>query len=77
MGGIYDNTPDRRPLLGPVNGVDGLFVAAGFSGHGFMIAPAVGELVAASIAGRNTDLPLEEFSLDRFSRATSREALQI
>jgi sarcosine oxidase subunit beta len=77
MGGIYDNTPDRRPLLGPVNGVDGLFLATGFSGHGFMIAPAVGEMVAASIIGRSHDLPLEEFSLDRFSRASSREALQI
>jgi sarcosine oxidase subunit beta len=77
MGGIYDNTPDRRPLLGPVNGMDGLFLATGFSGHGFMIAPAVGEMVAASITGRRTDLPLEDFSLDRFSRASSREALQI
>jgi sarcosine oxidase subunit beta len=77
MGGIYDNTPDRRPLLGPVNGVDGFFLATGFSGRGFMIAPAVGEMVAASITGRKTDLPLEEFSLDRFSRASSREALQI
>ena len=43
MGGIYDNTPDRRPLLGAVPENEGLFLAVGFSGHGFMIAPAVGE----------------------------------
>jgi sarcosine oxidase subunit beta len=77
MGGIYDNTPDRRPLLGAVDGADGLFLAAGFSGHGFMIAPAVGELVAASITGGTTDLPLNEFSLARFSQAAAPEGLQI
>jgi sarcosine oxidase subunit beta len=77
MSGIYDNTPDRRPLLGSVPGVDGLFLAVGFSGHGFMIAPAVGEALAASIAGRETDLPLNEFSLERFSGAALREGLQI
>jgi sarcosine oxidase subunit beta len=77
MGGIYDNTPDRRPLLGPVNGLDGLSLAVGFNGHGFMIAPAVGEMVAAAVTGRRTDLPLAEFSLERFSTAVAREGLQI
>jgi sarcosine oxidase subunit beta len=77
MGGIYDNTPDRRPLLGSVSGVDGLFLAVGFSGHGFMIAPAVGQALAASITGRETDLPLNDFSLERFSGAALREGLQI
>ncbi len=77
LGGIYDNTPDRRPLLGPVTGVDGLFLAVGFSGHGFMIAPAVGEAVAASVTGTATDLPIGEFSLDRFAGLASREGLQI
>ena len=77
MGGLYDNTPDRRPLLGPVPGVDGLFLAAGFSGHGFMLAPAVGEGLAAAITGTPTDLPMREFGLERFSRVASPEGLQI
>jgi len=77
MGGLYDNTPDRRPLLGPVPGVDGLFLAVGFSGHGFMLAPAVGEGLAAAITGGATDLPMREFALDRFSRVPSPEGLQI
>lgn len=77
MGGIYDNTPDRRPLLGPVAGVDGLLLAVGFSGHGFMIAPAVGEAIAAAVTGRATDLPVHQFSLGRFSGAALREGLQI
>jgi sarcosine oxidase, subunit beta len=77
IGGIYDNTPDRRPLLGRVNGLDGLVLAVGFSGHGFMIAPAVGEIVAAEVTGGRTDLPAGDFSLDRFSATASREGLQI
>ena len=40
--GVYDMTPDSRPLLGEFPGVGGLFVCAGFSGMGFKISPAVG-----------------------------------
>ena len=43
--GCYDVTPDWNPVIS-ASGRDGLFVAAGFSGHGFKIAPAVGRLVA-------------------------------
>jgi glycine/D-amino acid oxidase-like deaminating enzyme len=43
--GCYDVTPDFNPVIG-ATGVEGLSVAAGFSGHGFTLAPAVGELVA-------------------------------
>lgn len=77
MGGLYDNTPDRRPLLGAVPGVAGLFLAVGFSGHGFMVAPAVGEGLAAAVTGGTTDLPMREFGLHRFAGAASREGLQI
>ncbi len=49
--GVYDMTPDARPMLGEVPGLDGLVVAAGFSGMGFKIAPAVGEAIAGLIAG--------------------------
>jgi sarcosine oxidase, subunit beta len=50
--GVYDMTPDSRPLLGRMPGVDGLVLAVGFSGTGFKISPAVGEAVAALIEGR-------------------------
>jgi sarcosine oxidase, subunit beta len=49
--GVYDMTPDARPLLGRLPGLDGLIVAAGFSGMGFKIAPAAGEGIAGLIAG--------------------------
>ena len=45
--GEYDVTPDHQPLLGRVG--DGVYVAAGFSGHGFMIAPAVARILADAI----------------------------
>jgi glycine/D-amino acid oxidase-like deaminating enzyme len=40
--GVYDMTPDCRPLLGEIPGIDGLYVCAGFSGMGFKISPAIG-----------------------------------
>ena len=44
--GIYDTTPDHEAILGPVGDLPGLWLAAGFSGHGFMMAPAVGRALA-------------------------------
>ena len=63
--GAYDVTPDRQPILGPIPGHDGLHVAAGFSGHGFMIAPAVGRIVAAGVAGER-DTVLDILDCRRF-----------
>jgi sarcosine oxidase subunit beta len=40
--GVYDMTPDSRPLLGEIPGIDGLYVCTGFSGMGFKISPATG-----------------------------------
>ena len=40
--GIYDMTPDSRPLLGEIPGMEKLYVCAGFSGMGFKISPAIG-----------------------------------
>jgi len=77
IGGLYDSTPDHRPLLGAAPGLPGLHLAVGFSGHGFMIAPASGEIVAAGITGSAIDLPLDAFALDRFSTSTAAEGLVI
>lgn len=77
LGGVYDSTPDHRPLLGPAPGFESLHLAVGFSGHGFMIAPAAGEIVAAGITGSSTALPADAFSVSRFSDATAAEGLVI
>jgi sarcosine oxidase subunit beta len=62
--GEYDVTPDHQPLLGRVD--DGLYVAAGFSGHGFMIAPAVARIVADAVLGEPPDETLAILDLARF-----------
>ena len=67
--GCYDVTPDWNPVIS-TTGIDGLMVAAGFSGHGFKIAPAVGRLVADLIVdGRSADprIPESDFRLARFA----------
>lgn len=60
-------TPDGRPLLGPVADRPGLHLACGFSGGGFKIAPAVGELVAGAVLGTPAPI-LAGYSADRFDR---------
>jgi glycine/D-amino acid oxidase-like deaminating enzyme len=57
--GIYDMTPDSRPLLGEVPGIAGLFVCAGFSGMGFKISPAIGLVMSELLldgAGKSVDI---------------------
>jgi sarcosine oxidase, subunit beta len=49
--GLEAFTPDDLPVLGPVPGVEGLLVAAGFSGHGFALAPVVGDILASLALG--------------------------
>ena len=68
--GCYDVTPDYNPVIGPAP-VAGLYLCAGFSGHGFKIAPAVGELMADIIceaASRDPDIPDTDFRLERFAQ---------
>lgn len=67
--GLLDMTPDALPVLDRVDGIEGLFVAAGFSGHGFGIGPVVGELLADRVLGRAPALDLEAFRFDRFGAA--------
>ncbi len=64
VSGVYDVSPDNLPFLGEVPGAEGVWLAAGFSGHGFMIAPAVGRLVADGVTGRRDPL-LDAFRVDR------------
>ncbi len=63
----YEMTPDDHPILSAIPAVEGLYVAAGFSGHGFMQSPAVGMAMAELLtAGRATTVDLAPFSLERF-----------
>lgn len=64
--GFYDMTPDRQAVIGAVPGHDGLWVAAGFSGHGFMMAPVVGEWLADAVLDGRVRAELELLSPARF-----------
>jgi sarcosine oxidase subunit beta len=66
--GIYDDTPDFHPILDRLPGYDGLYCAAGFSGHGFKLSPEVGHWMAQLIfTGRKPD-DMQHFAIDRFTQ---------
>jgi sarcosine oxidase subunit beta len=64
--GLYDSTPDALPILGPVDQVEGFIQVNGFSGHGFMLAPKVVDLLARLITGQELDLDIDRLHLNRF-----------
>jgi sarcosine oxidase subunit beta len=63
--GPYDMTPDAHPIIGRV--AHGIYAACGFSGHGFMQAPAVGAAVAEEILKGGSALDLSPYRLERFA----------
>jgi glycine/D-amino acid oxidase-like deaminating enzyme len=71
--GLYEMTPDQTGIVSAVTGVAGLYVIAGFSGHGFMHGPIAGQLMAELIVdGRASTVDADPLSLDRFARGESR-----
>jgi len=66
--GAYDYTPDWNPLVGWAPEVDGLYLALGWSGHGFKLAPSVGEVVADEVIGRVPEIDVAALAPDRFER---------
>ncbi|MGH7920111.1 MAG: NAD(P)/FAD-dependent oxidoreductase [Candidatus Dormibacteraceae bacterium] len=64
--GLREMTPDDLGVVGPIDGVDGLWVAAGFSGHGFMHAPAIGGILASQITGGRPALDVTALAASRF-----------
>lgn len=67
--GLEAIAADEVPILGPVPGVDGLFIACGFSGHGFALAPEIGSLMAALITTGRTPYSIDDLALTRFRAA--------
>ncbi|MDP4125695.1 MAG: FAD-binding oxidoreductase [Bacillota bacterium] len=66
--GICEQTPDFHPIIGEAPGLKGFFLANGFSGHGFMHAPAAGRIVADLILNGKTELvDINLFHPDRFT----------
>lgn len=65
--GMYDVTPDHRPILGGVGGLEGYYHICGFSGHGFMLGPTAGRRMARYITTGRDDEIIRSLSLDRFA----------
>jgi sarcosine oxidase subunit beta len=73
--GPYDFTPDWHPIVGSVPEVEGLFMSVGNSGHGFKLAPSIGECLAAEILGQEPPIDISQLSADRFMSGQSTLAL--
>ena len=67
--GLYEITPDHNALIGPHPALEGFLVAAGFSGHGLMMSPAVGKAISELIRlGRSETVDIAPLAVDRFAR---------
>jgi sarcosine oxidase subunit beta len=66
--GCYDLTPDQNPIVGEVDEVEGFFQASGFMGHGFMMAPVVGKLIAEYVLEQKPLPMFERWNLRRYKQ---------
>jgi len=68
VAGVYDMTPDSRPVLGEIPGIAGLHVCAGFSGMGFKISPAIGLVMSELLLdGSGKTVDIDAFRPSRFA----------
>ena len=65
--GMIDAMPDLVPVIDQVPAYDNLWIATGFSGHGFGIGPVVGRILADQLQGKPAGHDMRRFRFDRFS----------
>jgi sarcosine oxidase, subunit beta len=68
--GLYETTPDHQAILGPIPEVEGFWCAAGYSGHGFMQAPAASLLLTQLLLDKTSEIDISSFGFDRFARGS-------
>jgi sarcosine oxidase subunit beta len=64
--GLYEVSPDNQAIIGESPQLAGFWLCCGFSGHGFMQAPAMGHLLAETLLGRTPEIDLSPFAATRF-----------
>ncbi len=69
--GLYEMSPDGNPIVGAAEGVEGLYLINGFSGHGFQHSPAAGRILADVITGRDPRFDLTPFAAGRFAHLSA------
>ena len=67
VAGLYEMTPDANPIVCEMPGMEGLYCCAGFAGHGFMHAPAIGELFAELYSKGKTSIDISSYGVERFA----------
>jgi len=70
--GFYETTPDHNGIIGESSDLPRFFYATGFSGHGFLLGPAVGEVMRDLVLGRPPVVDVSVFDVDRFKVADIR-----
>jgi sarcosine oxidase subunit beta len=70
--GLYEQTPDHNALVGEASSVSRFLYATGFSGHGFLQGPAIGEVVRDLVLGREPFVDVRPLSADRFASGDAR-----
>jgi sarcosine oxidase subunit beta len=70
--GLYEMTPDHNALIGEAAAPGRFLYATGFSGHGFLLGPAVGEVVRDLVLRREPFVDVSPLSVDRFSSGGAR-----
>jgi sarcosine oxidase subunit beta len=68
--GLYETTPDHQAILGPLPEVEGFWCAAGYSGHGFMQAPAAALLLTQMLLDKTSEIDISSFGFERFARGS-------
>src|SRR2546429_6153292 len=68
--GLYETTPDHQVILGPVPELEGFWCAAGFSGHGFMQAPAAALLLTQLLLDQRSEIDISPFAFTRFAKGS-------
>ncbi|MCS7233762.1 MAG: FAD-binding oxidoreductase [Synergistetes bacterium] len=66
--GSYEMSPDAQPILGGIDEIEGFYISAGFSGHGFMFGPITGKVLAELILNGESSIPVEMLNYRRFER---------
>lgn len=66
--GLYNMSPDAQPILGEVPDLQGFYNAVGYSGHGFMLGPVTGRLMAELMSGQQPHLDIAPLSIERFEK---------
>jgi len=75
--GLYETTPDHHAIIGFADQVDGFFIIAGFSGHGFMHAPGAAIIAAELVTGKKPSIDVSRLAPNRFAEGVIEKEVNV